>query len=283
MTVNKIQLTIPRNQDRVIQIPVMLDWDLLDPENEITAIENKITAEVAGRPIDFETDRFSHSGHTRPIQRSVNQNPVPVPGSPDIITDINYEFRFFSGGSVNGQSSVSNWVLDYRALGFNTDEVYYFSNGFKNSFFKLDFYDTPVESDQTNYLTIILPTTQGERMPAVMQGTNVTIKKPQYKLDWVGDRKGYFIYWVKTRTYVNINTFYMSCKFWDAKTGTFIRMINRPQALQVTNSFSPNQVFNFYYQVVLDYPTQTYTVYDTISFERVGTSVPIKWYEYVTP
>ena len=283
MTVNKIQLTIPRNQDRVIQIPVMLDWDLLDPENEITAIENQITAEVAGRPIDFETDRFSHSGHTRPIQRSVNQNPVPIPGSPDIITDINYEFRFFSGGSVNGQSSVSNWVLDYRALGFNTDEVYYFSNGFKNSFFKLDFYDTPVESDQTNYLTIILPTTQGERMPAVMQGTNVTIKKPQYKLDWVGDRKGYFIYWVKTRTYVNINTFYMSCKFWDAKTGTFIRMINRPQALQVTNSFSPNQVFNFYYQVVLDYPTQTYTVYDTISFDRVGTSDPIKWYEYVTP
>jgi hypothetical protein len=147
----------------------------------------------------------------------------------------------------------------------------------------LDFYDTPVESDQTNYLTIILPTTQGERMPAVMQGQNVTIKKPQYKLDWVGDRKGYFIYWVKTRTYVNINTFYMSCKFWDAKTGTFIRMINRPQALQVINSFSPNQVFNFYYQVVLDYPTQTYTVYDTISFDRVGTSDPIKWYEYVTP
>jgi hypothetical protein len=283
MTVNKIQLTIPRNQDRVIQIPVMLDWDLLDPENEITAIENQITAEVAGRPIDFETDRFSHSGHTRPIERSVNENPVAIPGSPDIITDINYEFRFFSGGSVNGQSSVSNWVLDYRALGFNTDEVYYFSNGFKNSFFKLDFYDTPVESDQTNYLTIILPTTQGERMPAVMQGQNVTIKKPQYKLDWVGDRKGYFIYWVKTRTYVNINTFYMSCKFWDAKTGTFIRMINRPQALQVINSFSPNQVFNFYYQVVLDYPTQTYTVYDTISFDRVGTSDPIKWYEYVTP
>jgi hypothetical protein len=261
----------------------MLDWDLLDPENEIVAIENKITAEVAGRPIDFETDRFSHSGHTRPVERSVNENPVAVPGSPDFITDINYEFQFFSGGTLNGQSSVSNWIVDYRALGFNTDEVYYFSNGFKNSYFKLDFYDTPVESDQTNYLTIILPTTQGERMPAVMQGLDVTIKKPKFKLDWTGDKKGYFIYWVKTRTYVDIDTFYMSCKFWDAKTGTFIRMINRPQALQVINTYSPNQVFNFYYQVKLDYPTQTYTVYDTITLERVGTSNPIKWYEYVSP
>jgi len=33
----------------------------------------------------------------------------------------------------------------------------------------------------------------------------------------------------------------------------------------------------------LDYPTQTYTVYDTITLERVGTSNPIKWYEYVSP
>jgi hypothetical protein len=120
-------------------------------------------------------------------------------------------------------------------------------------------------------------------MAVVMQGVDVTIKKPRYRLDWVGDKKGYFIYWVKTRTYVDIDTFYMSCKFWDAKTGTFIRMINRPQALQNINTYSPNQVFNFYYQVRMDYPTQTYTVYDTISFDRVGTSVPIKWYEYIDP
>jgi hypothetical protein len=283
MTVNKIQLTLPRDQDRVIQVPVMLNWELLDTENEITEIENQITAEVAGQPIDFETNRFSHSGHTRPIERSVNENPVAIPGSPDFITDILYEFYFFSGGTLDGTTSVNNWVPDYRAAGFNTDEIYYFSNGFRNSFFKLDFYSSPVESNQTNYLTVILPTTQGERMPVVMQGLDVTIKKPRYRLDWVGDKKGYFIYWVKTRTYVDIDTFYMSCKFWDAKTGTFIRMINRPQALQNINTYSPNQVFNFYYQVRLDYPTQTYTVYDTISFDRVGTSVPIKWYEYIDP
>jgi hypothetical protein len=34
----------------------------------------------------------------------------------------------------------------------------------------------------------------------------------------------------------------------------------------------------------LDYPTQTYNIYDTITFDRVGdVTRPIKWYEYVNP
>ena len=76
----------------------------------------------------------------------------------------------------------------------------------------------------------------------------------------------------------------MSCKFYDAKTGSFTRLINRPQSLQGSNSFTANQIFNFYYQVVLDYTTQTYNIYDTITFDRVGdVTKPIKWYEYVNP
>ena len=85
MTVNKITLTIPRNQDRILNIPVQLDWELLDTENEINMLQSQINAEVAGRPIDFETDRFSHSGVT-------DTNNVNVQ---NYDTSLNYEFYFF--------------------------------------------------------------------------------------------------------------------------------------------------------------------------------------------
>ena len=273
-TVNKITLTVPRNSDRILNIPVKLDWELLDTENEINAIQAEIDRDVAGRPTDFETNRFSHSGVT-----DVNNTNLGV-----YDTSLNYDFYFFSGGTISGTGSTQNWIVDYRADDFLTDEVYYFSNGFKNSFWKLDFYNSPSDKGQTIYLTIILPVTQGLKMPAVMQGQDVTIMKPSYVLDWVGDKDGFFIYWLKSRTYLDIDKFYVSCKFWNAKDGSFTRFVNRPQSEQVTNSFGPNSLFNFYYLVDLDYPTQTYTVYDTITFERVGTvSSPIKWYEYVAP
>ena len=76
----------------------------------------------------------------------------------------------------------------------------------------------------------------------------------------------------------------MSCKFWNAKTGSFSQMINKPQSLNVSNAFNANSLFDFYYQVNLDYEQQTYVVYDTTTFQRVGTNTnPIKWYEYVNP
>ena len=174
--------------------------------------------------------------------------------------------------------------MDYRSEGFTTEEVYYFSQRFTKSFFKLDFYDSVGATSQTNYFTMIIPTTQGVKIPTVMQGKNVDIKAPIFSLDFVGDQVGFFIYWLKSRTYIDLNTFYMSCKFYDAKTGSFTRLINRPQSLQGSNSFTANQIFNFYYQVVLDYTTQTYNIYDTITFDRVGdVTKPIKWYEYVNP
>lgn len=274
-TVNKITLTIPRNNnDRVLNIPVQLDWELLDIENEVTVLQTQINEEVVGQPIDFETDRFSHSGVTDVSNINLNEYD----------TSLNYEFYFFSGGTIGGQTSKQNWIVDYRPDGFSTGDVYYFTQGFKNSFWKLDFYDSPSDKGQTLYLTVIIPTTQGEKMPAVMQGEDVTIKMPKFILNWIGDKEGFFIYWLKSRNYLNIDNFFMSCKFWNAKDGEFTRFVNRPQAEQVSNSFGANSLFNFYYLMVLDYPTQTYTMYDTITFERVGTaSLPIRWYEYVGP
>lgn len=279
MTANKFQIKLGvNNADKVIQVPVMLDWELLNTENEIDKLEAQINQDIAGLGIDFETTRFAHSGYTF-TERSSEETVVDTTFS----TSINYEFYFFSGGSLNNTLASGNWISNYNAEGFTYDEIYYYTQRFTRSFFKLDFYDTPSESEQQNYLTIILPTTQGEQMPVVMQGQNVLINKPKFSLDYVGDTDGFFIYWLKSKEYIDIDQFYVSCKFYNAKTGEFTRMINRPQNLQTINTFAVNNLFNFYYIYKLDYPSEKYLVYDLLTFSRVGTNVPIKWYEYVGP
>ena len=80
----------------------------------------------------------------------------------------------------------------------------------------------------------------------------------------------------------------MSCKFFNAKKGQFVRLINEPQSTFTgPNIFNVNKQVYFYYKYVLNYDTYEYVVYkETVSggLSRVGTGLnPIKWYEYVNP
>jgi hypothetical protein len=245
-----------------INIPINLDWEYLDVDSEIKEYETSILNELITTDKDFEVNRFFHADYENK-------------------SEINYEFYFYEGGSL---SNTSNWKIDYRAQGFTTQEVYYYTNSFRNSFFKLDLYDSPIESQQENYITIILPTQQGLRMATKMQNTDVQIRKPQFLLDYVGDKEGFFIYWLKKRNFLDISTFYMTAKFFDGKTGQFVRMMNRPQSTIQGNKFVFSSSDYFYYRVDMDYLTHSYKVYDIINpNDRVGGTVPIKWYEYINP
>ena len=245
-----------------INIPINLDWEYLDVDSEIKEYENSILNELITTDKDFEVNRFFHADY-------------------DNKSEINYEFYFYEGASL---SNASNWKIDYRAEGFTTQEVYYYANSFRNSFFKLDFYDSPIESQQENYITVILPTQQGLRIATKMQNTDVQIRKPQFILDYVGDKEGFFIYWLKKRNFLDISTFYMTAKFFDGKTGQFVRMMNRPQSTIQGNKFVFSSSDYFYYRVDMDYLTHSYKVYDIINpNDRVGGTVPIKWYEYINP
>ena len=84
----------------------------------------------------------------------------------------------------------------------------------------------------------------------------------------------------------------MTAKFYNGKTGQFIRMMNEPQSIFNGNdkfNFNKNQYF--YYKVVLDYSNFEYSIYKELpqtnlppTLLRVGTTAdPIKWYEYVNP
>jgi hypothetical protein len=274
MNVNKFVIRQDGFDDKQVNIPVELKWDYLGMDMAIEEYEQDIITEVIGVGRDFEISRFAHA----PATGTTNN------------TKVNYEFYFYSGGSMN---DINNWRVNYLSEGFTPQEVYYYENNFTNSFFKLDFYDTPDEKKQTNYLTVILPTQQGLKMDAQMQRTLVSIKKPEFILDYVGDKEGFFLYWLKKRTFLDIDTFYMSAKFYNAKTGQFTKMMtgrgntpfdltNGPQALIQDNKYAFDSTQYFYYTVKLDYPTQTYQVLNTYG-QRLGTNLPIKWYEYVNP
>ena len=259
--------------DKTITFPIQLDWDYSGLDQAIDEFEVEAINKVIGVGRDFEVSRFAHA---------------PQTGATDD-TFVQYQFYFHSGGtSVN---NVNNWSIDYRQEGFTAQQIFYYNNNFSNSFFKLDLYDNVDEKKQTNYVTIILPTQQGLTMVAPMNRTNVEIKKPDFVLDYVGDKEGFFLYWLKKRTFLNIRTFYMTAKFYDAEKGIFVKMMNMPQSVSsgTTTTFDNSRFF--YYRVELDYEKQTYQVFNTNPAQniynnykqRAGTSVPIKWYEYVNP
>jgi hypothetical protein len=272
MDVNKLTIRKDGFVNKQLTIPIQFTWDYLGLDQSIDEYESEIITQVIGVGRDFEVTRFSHAPQTGATQA----------------TDIQYEFNFYSGGSLN---DVANWKSNYQMEGFTTQEIYYYTNNFTNSFFKLDLYDNVDDKRQTNYITIIIPTQQGLKMDAIMQTTPVTIKKPYFVLDYVGDKEGFFIYWLKKRNFLDISTFFMTAKFYDAKNGYFTKMMNMPQSSISGNKYSFDASQFFYYRVQLDYEKHNYQVfnmnpnqhiYDSFD-QRAGAIVPIKWYEYVNP
>ncbi len=267
----------PIPTDSYIDIPIQITFDNLGREDGIQQFEENTIEEVINPISDFETTSFAHANW-----------------GPNGETKINYDFYFYNGGSdetVTATTNDTSWVIDYEAADFTDNEIYYFANSFKGSFFKLDFYDTKDTANQKIFFSIILPTQQGQTEdgfigPSVNQ-IPVKVKRPKYILDYVGaDKEGFFIYWLKNQSYLDQTVYYMTAKFFNAKTGQFVRMMNQSQG-GLTDKFNFNKSALFYYKCVLDYDTFEYKIYKQNFFggqSRVGTTTsPIKWYEYVNP
>ena len=269
-------------KDQYVDIPIQINFDMEGREDLIKKYENDVISDIITPTKDFEISKFAHAEWNE-IQNNVNQ----------LKTSISYEFYFFDYLSNPINATTINWKTDYQNTSFTDTEIYYFSNSFKNSFFKLDFYDTNVSESQTNYLSVILPVQQGLKEPGTIGPQfnlrNVMVKMPKIVLDYTGaDKEGFYIYWLKNKEYLDLSEFYVSAKFFNAKKGQFVRMTNNPQYNLIgPNRFNVDKTENFYYKYVLNYDRYDYTVYafnNTIgNLQRVGTDTPIKWYEYVNP
>ncbi len=264
--------------EQYINIPIEIKFDMEGREDLINEWENDVIEEIINPINDFEITKFAHKEYyVNNVMR----------------TDINYEFFFFDYLTQPLSATLSNWATDYENASFTDTEIYYFANSFKGSFFKLDFYDTNITESQTILLSVIIPTQQGLKEPGTigppLNQTQVEVKKPKFLLDYSGaDKEGFFIYWLKDRTYIDRNEFYVSAKFFNAKKGQFIRLINTPQStFNGENRFNIDKSEYFYYKYQLNYQTNQYEVYEydngVGNLQRIGTTNPIKWYEYVNP
>ncbi len=267
---NKYKFKIPRDGGKYINLPLEIKWDSLGQDDSIDKFETEVIKEVIGSVDDFEVGRFAHEEY------------VPI-HSGKIKTNVNYDFHFFGGTDINNSVS-SDWEVSYITEGFIPQQVYYFEKPFTKSFFKLDFYDTKNPISQKNLFTVVIPVQQGgtENVSMSPFKPNVDIKKPSYSLDYVGDKEGFFYYWLRNSEYLDINIFHMTAKFFDARLGVFVKMMNTPQSQIVSDKFVFEGSEYFYYDVHLDYNKKTYQIKDNLG-NRVGTDTPINWYEYVNP
>jgi hypothetical protein len=268
MNASRVKI-VKDDTNKYLNIPVNMQWDFMGRDDSISEYEAKAIKEVTGVAADFEIARFSHN---------VFQNDD---------TAINYQFNFYDDTLPITGNTIGTWGSSYLNEGFSVQEVYYFSKPFTKSFFKLDFYDTPDESTQQIYLSVILPIQQGLTQTAVINSLipPVEIKKPTMILDSIGaDKEGFYIYWLRSRDFIDISQFYMTAKFFNARLGVFKQMTNTRQDLITPNKFQFNNADYFYYKVNLNYDNKTYEVFSTSTQLRVGDSAsPIIWYEYVNP
>ena len=153
---------------KALEVPINLSWDLGGVNDSIDLFESEVIRQVIN-PIDnFETTRYSHKVYNDTITDKTQ-------------TSVNYEFYFYSAttdSNITSETTSTNWVTDYRANNMTTTDIVFKVGKFTSSFFKLDFYDTPSTTNQQIYLTIILPTRQGEIMTVPYGLTFVDIKKP---------------------------------------------------------------------------------------------------------
>jgi hypothetical protein len=260
MIVNNYRI-LNKPNDNYVNIPIEIKWDIDGNDDAIDQFVEETIEDVIGTINSFEISRFSHKKHDDSDR-----------------TDVRYNFNFF-------EQALNIYTPSYLTEGFTVNELYYFSQPFTKSFFKLDFYDTKDDATQKNYLTVIIPVQQGATQSGqVLTPTlpTVSIKRPQFTLDFIGDKEGYFLYWLRSTEYINIDTLYMKSKFFNGKTGSYVVMTNTPQNLILPTPYNFDPSVYFYYEVNFDYNDFTYTILDN-NGNRIGTNNPINWYEYINP
>ena len=188
---------------------------------------------------------------------------------------LNIKFNFLQGIDITNNI---NWKTTYLTPNneYIENDIRFNTSSFNNSFFKLDYYDTPFSKSQKLYFTTILQASNG------IQSNNLII--PEYYLDHDINTEGFYIYWLRDKTIFNLDTFYVSATFFNGKTGAVKRMSNICQGdSNLSDRYNLNGVFDFYYKLKLDYDTKTYEYFDIKKDNRIGISgAPILWYEYIS-
>lgn len=310
MAVNRLNIKVSPS-DKSITIPIGQTFDEVGNEQLVRTWEEVELQDNINVIQDYETTRYAY-------RNNISANTV------------SYAFEFWDGAT-------SSYVDNFNVLGFLDKDLAKPKKAFTRSFFKFDFYDSPLRKEQKIMFTNIMPLNNCMKMvKAVDQLQDPTeyfsqiannISIPSYGVyvpicvlgPLHGRSENYYIQWLKDRELTEINEFYMTCKFYNAKNGKVTNMINEsPTASQITNGEVLSYPEWFYYKVKLVISTTNASTttpkyrYVVTKFNEaimalggggaVGTGlpggtpsgavegtlevpngIPIKFYEYVNP
>jgi len=198
-------------------------------------------------------------------------------------------------------NTITDWY-GYDFQNFTPEETYKNNKSFTKSFFKLDLYNSRDRKQQKLFISIIISPINGQKIlrptlsvqcPSEIPDGRYNCRPdgeqfcptPNFELDPINNNEGYFIYWLKEKTFLDLDVFYMSCKFYNAKTGEVTQLINTDQ-VGINNDtgkpFSISKEDYYYYRVVLNQDRFTYTIFRTSDGVRIGEDMtnPIKFYQY---
>ena len=259
MGVTRIQIKASVG-DKKVTIPLGQVFEETGREQLIETWE-EVKIQDAVNPInDYETTKYYHNNST-------NQG------------NTFYNFEFWNENN-------SQYENSFNPLGYLDKELAKDKKAFVKSFFKLDFYDTPIRKEQKLMFSMIMPANNCKKQKEVdiskiedpieyytqeskgIYPIQYKIYTPEVQLGpFSGKNENYYIHWLKDRELYTGDTFYMACNFFNAKTGKSIRMVNRDYTEGGTPQ--PEGLYDpiewYYYQVTLSIdkfqsPIYTYTV-----------------------
>jgi len=221
-----------------------------------------------------------------------------------------YEFNFFDTTT----SSYPTPNPNFNVLGYTNAELASKKKSFTKSFFKFDFFDKPIREEQKLMFSMVMPANNCSKKAVMVDPAEDPeyywaqkaqgVQNPVYDVYFPafsgaasppGAQENYYLQWLKDRDLFTASTFYMSCKFFNAKDGKVVRMLNKePSPPQGQYSFEDW----LYFQVNLNIETgntnpkynYTINVYDSIlgglgiTGSAVGETLngPIRFFEYRT-
>ncbi len=237
-----------------IQIPLFEEWDYNNREDSVNEYSQDVLKELIGSATDYEIERFT-------------KRPIYDGSTNSYRTSVKHVFKFFN-------PETGAWDENYiNPNYFSFNDIKNNDKSFKNSFFKLDLYDKMEQSKRKNFLTIVLQNNQ-DTFNYTLNNKIYVLQKPSYSLNYNTTSEGFFLYWFKNYQILNLNTLYITAKFFNSKTGEFVTFLNKTSnSRRVIDS-------ELYYKVNFNFNNYTYHYTDTVKNEEKEI---ITWYEYLNP
>lgn len=258
-----------------LNVPIELNqkFDITGQENLVKKYEDDVMQQIINPVKDYEVGKFIH----KPNENGDNNLYMVM------------AFRYFNA-----------WIDEYTPQGFDELELFKFTKNVKNSFFKLDFYDSPQRERQKLQFTKIVPMflsnlvtydKDKDDIPDYMDsdvfGENeigAVLNDSQNSSNELTDRlntniiqntagsyiiPNFFsnliknseignVYVFKDTDTKDIDEFYFTCRFFNAKTGGVVRLLNGvvddPNGKVVPNK-------DYYFKLVIDRSEKTYQIF----------------------